>query len=354
MAEPTTGELFKAKTIVEGDVAKAVQALLDGDRSELQAEHDPHGDPASSAGEGMSHVESAQADVVTRMLRFAEDASQIALKLRADGLSVSYKGADLGQALTEADLAISRMLHAQFGPRLIEEETADAMGFDRARDLLAQKDWTFIGDPIDGTKPYAGGLPGWGTMIAACRHGWPIASVMALPAWFDDRTAPVVHEPATEQRGILLAGYDGGSYWSPMVDGRMQGPLRPLQPPIRRTHHIGWLPVAAQRYTLDYTKGLFPWCESAAIADAALVATGRLDATLVNHKLWDLAPILPVLQPLGFRLFHWMDMAPCPLSMINLFDHEFRAHGDLWLLCRDEEQALRLSQAILLARPMED
>lgn len=172
---------------------------------------------------------------------------------------------------------------------------------------------------------------------------------MALPARFDDRLSPALKGPAHEERGILLAGFKGQAYWAPTVGGRLQGELRPLHPTSHHTHHIGWLPVAAQRYTLDYTKGFFPWCESAASSDAALLATGRLDATLANHKLWDLAPILPVLKPLGFRLFHSRDLKPPPDALIDLFDREFSAHDDLWLLCRSREQAERLSAAIALA-----
>ena len=88
--------------------------------------------------------------VLDRMVRFVEDAGRLALDARSAGLQLSHKGDDLGQALTNADEAISRMMNASFGPRVIEEETADNRSMAECRTLLSDDPWTFIGDPIDG------------------------------------------------------------------------------------------------------------------------------------------------------------------------------------------------------------
>jgi fructose-1,6-bisphosphatase/inositol monophosphatase family enzyme len=291
-------------------------------------------------------------DVLARMLAFAEEAAPLALALRARGLDMTNKGPDLGQALTEADLAVSRLLHDRFGPDLIEEETAEELGKPAARTLLDRDAWTFVGDPIDGTRPFAGGLPGWGVMVAACRAGWPRACVLSLPAWNEDRSSPARTEPAEAAQGLLLAACDGQAFWAPTRGGRRTEPLRPLERPARPTGHVGWLAVAAQRFTLDYGRGWFPWGEGGAIADAALLATGRLDATLSNHRLWDLAPLLPLFEALGFRLYHWPDLADPPAALVDLFDAELSAHDDLWLVCRDRAQAADLAGAIRLAEPV--
>ena len=283
--------------------------------------------------------------VLSTMIAFAEEAGRIALELRATGLAVAHKGPDLGQALTQADLAISRLLQARFGPDLIEEETAEGIGHERARAMLAREAWTVVADPIDGTKSYAGGLSGWGTMLAACRAGWPRVGVMSLPAWSEDRTALPRLQTADEARGILLAACGGRAWWAPTRGGRRAADLRVLPRPEGRTGHVGWLAVAAQRYTLDYTRGLFPWGEGGAIADAALLATGRLDASMSNHKLWDVAPVLPVLQACGFSLFHWPDLGPPPEEFVDLFDANLSGHDDLWLVCRDRDQAAVLAGA---------
>ncbi|MCJ2125580.1 inositol monophosphatase family protein [Methylobacterium sp. J-077] len=284
--------------------------------------------------------------VLAEMLAFAEDAAPLALAMRTAGLAMTNKGPDLGQALTEADLTVSRLLHARFGPDLIEEETADHLGHAAAKALLARDAWTFVGDPIDGTRPFAGGLSGWGVMVAACRSGWPRAGVMTLPAWNEDRCGPARIDSAEAVRGILLAAYEGRAFWAPTRGGRRTEALRALKPTPSRTGHVGWLAVAAQRFTLDYGRGWFPWSEGGSISDAALLATGRLDATVVNSMLWDLAPILPLFEALGFRLYHWPDLAAPPAAFIDLFDAELSAHDDLWLVCRDRDQAADLAKAI--------
>ncbi len=300
----------------------------------------------------MIDADAAPDAVLATMLAFAEEAGALALRLRETGLAVAHKGADMGQALTEADLAISGLLNARFGPDLIEEETADALGAARARDLLARDAWTVVADPIDGTKAYAGGLPGWGTMLAGCRRGWPRVCVMSLPAWADDRTALPRIQPAEEAEGLLLAACGGRAFWAPTRGGSRVRDLQPLPRPGRRTGHVGWLAVAAQRYTLDYTHGLFPWGEGGAIADAALLATGRLDASVSNHKLWDVAPVLPVLEASGFSLFHWPDLGPPPSAIAAMFDTGLSGHDDLWLICCDRDQAADLAGAIRRADPV--
>jgi len=284
--------------------------------------------------------------VLAEMLAFTEEAALLALTMRASGLDMTNKGPDLGQALTEADLAVSRLLQARFGPDLIEEETAGDLGHAAAKAMLARDAWTFVGDPIDGTRPFAGGLSGWGVMVAACRAGWPRAGVMNLPAWNEDRSGPARIEPAEAARGILFAAYEGRAFWAPTRGGRRTETLRALKPIPSRTGHVGWLAVAAQRFTLDYGRAWFPWSEGGSISDAALLATGRLDATVVNSMLWDLAPILPLFEALGFRLYHWPDLAAPPAAFIDLFDAELSAHDDLWLVCRDRDQAADLAKAI--------
>ncbi|KST60499.1 inositol monophosphatase [Methylobacterium sp. GXS13] len=284
--------------------------------------------------------------VLAEMLAFTEAAALLALTMRASGLDMTNKGPDLGQALTEADLAVSRLLHARFGPDLIEEETAGDLGHAAAKAMLARDAWTFVGDPIDGTRPFAGGLSGWGVMVAACRAGWPRAGVMNLPAWNEDRSGPARIEPADAARGILFAAYEGRAFWAPTRGGRRTEALRALKPSTSRTGHVGWLAVAAQRFTLDYARAWFPWSEGGSISDAALLATGRLDATVVNSMLWDLAPILPLFEALGFRLYHWPDLAAPPTAFIDLFDAELSAHDDLWMVCRGRDQAADLAKAI--------
>lgn len=294
-----------------------------------------------------THTGRSPVEVASDLITLVEAGSRVALDMQANAsLRVSHKGTDLGQALTAADLAIGDLFRRALGSRLIEEETADAISKNEVRTLLSEPDWTFVADPIDGTKPFAGGLASWGIMIGACRSGWPEVGVIALPVWEGNRAAPGNLSPG-DRVGLLLAAWDGQAFIAPTRNGCRTCELTPLRPPAVQRFHVGWLPVAAQRYTLDYSKGLFPWCESAFVADAARLALGELDATTFNHKLWDLTAPLPILMALGFRLYHWPDLQPPPdESVADLFDGDHTCHDDLWLICRDVKTATTLGGAI--------
>ena len=288
------------------------------------------------------------ATVLASLVAFVQEAGALALETQAAGFTTHHKGAGFGQAVTEADLRISALMHARFDPRLVEEETAGDRTKPMVRDLLgAADDWSYIGDRIDGTAPFSGGLTGWGTMIAACASDWPRAGAMILPGWVDERDgAPRAPAP---RRGLLLAAADGAAYWAPTLHGRMTQALRPLEPIATHTRHVGWLCVAARGYNLDYTQGFFPICESGCIADAAALATGRLDASTFMSKLWDLAPALPILETLGFSLYRWPDLHAAPRDIADMFDDAF-ACEDLWLICRSRTQAEALGRAIRRSR----
>ena len=297
-----------------------------------------------------SHLDRDIAQVLDRLIGFADDAAVLALSLRAGGLKVTHKGSDLGQALTEADEAISRMMHQRFGPRLIEEETAARLSHAECRAMLAGDDWSYVGDPIDGTRPFSGGLSAWGTMIGACRAGWPVAGVMSLPAWVDQRDLLDKPPHHADPRGVIIAAAQGQAWWAPTRGGKRVASLAPLPPQAALTHHVGWLPLAAKSFTLDYTQGFFPHCESASVSDFAALVTGRLDATTFNAAIWDVAAAVPAIEAAGFRIFGWPDVEAAPKRLIDLFSDDLYAADRMWLIARDADQAARLGHAIRRAR----
>jgi myo-inositol-1(or 4)-monophosphatase len=70
----------------------------------------------------------------------------------------------------EAELRVKEMLAAEYpGHKILSEETDD--------DTDASAGWTWVIDPIDGTKNYAIGLPFWCTNVALCRDGEPVVGL---------------------------------------------------------------------------------------------------------------------------------------------------------------------------------
>jgi myo-inositol-1(or 4)-monophosphatase len=73
----------------------------------------------------------------------------------------------------QAEQAIRDIITADFPTHgIIGEEHADKP---------AQSDYTWIIDPIDGTRAFITGLPMWGTLIGVLHHHKPIFGLMAQP-----------------------------------------------------------------------------------------------------------------------------------------------------------------------------
>jgi myo-inositol-1(or 4)-monophosphatase len=85
-----------------------------------------------------------------------------------------------GQLVCEVDLAVDAMLKARLGGLIpdagwLSEETRDD-----ARRLDCARVW--VVDPIDGTRDFLRGRPGWAVSIALVEAGQPVIGVLAAPA----------------------------------------------------------------------------------------------------------------------------------------------------------------------------
>jgi myo-inositol-1(or 4)-monophosphatase len=109
----------------------------------------------------------------------AEAAGPIAMKFWRTDVETMHKPGDLGP-VTEADLAINRMLEAELGAArpgygwLSEESEDDPARLDAER--------IFIIDPIDGTRSFIAGEQGFSVALAIARQGVVTAAAVHLPA----------------------------------------------------------------------------------------------------------------------------------------------------------------------------
>lgn len=83
-----------------------------------------------------------------------------------------------GDPLTEADLAVNRVLHEEL-PRPGEGWLSEETGDDDAR-LSARRVW--VVDPIDGTQEFVQGIPEWCVSIGLVVDGVPVAGGIMNPA----------------------------------------------------------------------------------------------------------------------------------------------------------------------------
>jgi len=85
-----------------------------------------------------------------------------------------------GNPVSEADLEVDRFLKRELGRLLpsaawLSEETAD----DKAR---TASDLIWLVDPIDGTRDFVNGRPGWAVSVALVSSGRPLIGRLAAPA----------------------------------------------------------------------------------------------------------------------------------------------------------------------------
>ncbi len=113
---------------------------------------------------------------------FLLEAGALALS-QQKGIKAMYK--DGNQALTETDLAVSKLAQTRFadwlgsvGHVLIDEESIDRT----PNDIFANSEYQWVLDPIDGTAGYALGRKMWGISLGVLHNGVPLIGGIYMPA----------------------------------------------------------------------------------------------------------------------------------------------------------------------------
>lgn len=230
--------------------------------------------PPSSATPGAtSGAPSGATDDLALLLEAAREAGAIAMTFFGRNPEHWEKGDGEGP-VSQADLAVNarlveRLLSARPDYGLLSEETED----DPAR---ATRDRVFVIDPIDGTRMFLQGEPGWAVAAAVVEAGRPVAGVVHMPAlgrtWSAARGAgarlngaPIASSARVELAGASALGASA-SYQARHWPGGL--------PDLRRTfrHALQWrlCLVASGEYDLTATmRDAFEWD----VAAGALIAT---------------------------------------------------------------------------------
>lgn len=112
------------------------------------------------------------------VLQAAAEAGRLALDKACAGVARWEKAG--GEPVCEADIAVDALLWQRLGaidPEagwLSEESVDDPVRLERDR--------VWVVDPIDGTRDFLRGQPGWAVSIALIEHGQPVIAVLEAPA----------------------------------------------------------------------------------------------------------------------------------------------------------------------------
>jgi len=189
--------------------------------------------------------------------------------------------------VTQADREAEQILRKRISERF---PTHGILG-EEFEPVRQEAEWTWLLDPIDGTKSFVSGVPLFGTVISLQFHGTPVFGAIHFPAIM---------------KGQLLVG-DGKIA---LLDGK-KVTVRKADPSdkwvvlttderdiITHRSEVGWknlLKKAAYCRTWGDCYGYY------------LVATGQADIMLdpiVN--LWDFHGVIPIIQGAGGKITNWV------------------------------------------------
>ncbi len=196
-----------------------------------------------------------------------------------------------GSLVTDMDSAIEQRLVAYLRSThpthaILGEEGTRIGGGD-----LAQHEYVWVIDPIDGTSAYASTLTGWCIGVGLVHYGRPVAGI--------------VYAPMSED--LFVATPDGGAY---------RNGTRIHASTSRNPHLDPWMAVPSnchRRYQISY-KGRIR-TTGATILSLCYVAAGIATAALVGRcMVWDIAPAMALLRNAGAELWDLnaqvIDVAP--------------------------------------------
>ncbi|HLZ79245.1 MAG TPA: 3'(2'),5'-bisphosphate nucleotidase CysQ [Sphingomonas sp.] len=116
--------------------------------------------------------------LLDRIAAAAAEAGALALGCSNAGVRRWEKAG--GEPVCQADLDVDRLLRQRLGAIdplagwLSEESVDDRSRLDRER--------VWVVDPIDGTRDFLRGRPGWAVSVALVEHGRPVLAVLDAPA----------------------------------------------------------------------------------------------------------------------------------------------------------------------------
>jgi myo-inositol-1(or 4)-monophosphatase len=217
------------------------------------------------SGEVLQRIEARAAEM-------ARGAGVLLAQHFGTALSVEYKDKKGTDPVSAADKACQEFLRAEISRSfpdhgIVGEE--DKANGERVREF------TWVLDPLDGTKNFVAGLPVYASSIGVLHQGRPVAGAIYVP-W-----------PGSE-KGVVLHGRKGGGTYA---DGRKLDALQQDGPRANRLS--GMPPGARRRFAVgDGMKGKVGEVRSTgSIAyELALTAMGVLQYTVtLGPSVWDVA-----------------------------------------------------------------
>jgi histidinol phosphatase-like enzyme (inositol monophosphatase family) len=224
------------------------------------------------------------------LLDAADLAAAITLPRFRSALTVDNKGAEGFDPVTEADREAERSIRELIGSRFPDHGIIGEEWDDKA----AQSDFTWIVDPIDGTRAFITGVPVWGTLIGLMVEGRSVAGLMAQPF-----TGEIFMSLPGEVS--LYRGSDKRQLRTSAVTELRHAKLTATSPELftrggsEFAHR--WAGISAAALTVRYGLDCYGYC---------LLAAGHIDLVVeAGLKDVDIAPLIPIIENAGGVVTTW-------------------------------------------------
>jgi histidinol phosphatase-like enzyme (inositol monophosphatase family) len=230
--------------------------------------------------------------VETTLLAAADAAAAHTLPLFRSGLAVDNKLTTGFDPVTEADKGAEKVIRA-----IIADAFPDHAVIGEEWGTTGESRFTWIIDPVDGTRAFISGAPVWGTLIGFAVDGVAVAGIMSQPFIGEAFVAVPGH-----------SRYERGGLKEPnRVSGLADlGPARVFTttPKLFNTPALAakWQAVEnatrLQRFGMD--------CYG-----YALLAAGHADLVIEPHlNTYDIAALVPVIREAGGAIACWDGSEP--------------------------------------------
>lgn len=183
---------------------------------------------------------------------------------------------------------------AETAMRALIRKTFPAHGIigEEFEDVKSDAPYTWVLDPIDGTKSFITGMPVWGTLIGLCKDDMPVYGMMAQPfigeRFTGDGASAKYRGPAGERK-LMTRGCAS-------LDDALLFTTSPhlFKPDERTRFESVEKSVRLSRYGGD----CYAYCMIAA-GYADLVIEAGLDA-------YDIVPLIPIIEGAGGIVTNWL------------------------------------------------
>jgi len=232
-------------------------------------------------------------ELLPTILDFMKAAGEIALHNYQHATNVQYKSEATTDIITETDIAVSKLFRpfcathfSDMDCVIVDEESVSELG-DNPFAEIVQHEYQFVIDPIDGTLPYALGIPMFGISVGVLRQGKPFAGAVYAPAL-----------------GELVYGDLHSAYWMKNAFAANQT-LAPLEP---RNGDKNGLLMGLGRFAKPNSNinigREVPVNFYAAVVHMLYLAT-RGRAYYFGVCAWDIAGAWALLKYLGFEVINY-------------------------------------------------